>query len=178
MHASDGTGRKRVAEQALAHADALYQFARYLTGNDADASDLVQEGFARALAGSGRFTPGTQFKAWMFTILRHAFIDLWRRQRHEARGAELPEGLPAEPPQPAPLRGDPGLEPLRHIVGSEIEAALMALGEEARSVILLDLEGFTETEIAEIMTCAVGTVKSRLSRARAALREQLRDYER
>jgi RNA polymerase sigma-70 factor, ECF subfamily len=75
-----------------------------------------------------------------------------------------------------PLRGDAELERLRGVVTTEIQAALDALGEDARAIILFDLEGFTETELAETLGCAVGTVKSRLSRARAILRDRLQDY--
>ena len=74
---------------------------------------------------------------------------------------------------PVPDVADREIDALRKVMADEIETALMSLGEDARTVILLDLEGFTEVEVAEVMGCAVGTVKSRLSRARASLRRQI-----
>jgi RNA polymerase sigma-70 factor (ECF subfamily) len=164
-----------LGEQALAHADALYNLARYLTGNPADAQDLVQETYSRAL-GAGSFVPGPSVKAWLFRILRNTFIDGYRRQKRNPAQQTLDD---VEPPAAEPnLRDDVDLSRLRALVASEIEAAMMSLPDEARMTVLLDLEGFTETEAAEVLGCAVGTVKSRLGRARAALRAKLRDYAR
>ena len=165
-----------LGEQALACADALYNLARYLTGNPADAQDLVQETFARALGAGGHLVPTTNVKAWLFRILRNTFIDNYRRQKRNPADQDLDD---IEPAAPEPnLRDDVDLARLRALVASEIEAALMTLPHDARMVVLLDLEGMTETEVAEVLGCAVGTVKSRLGRARAALRAKLRDYAR
>jgi RNA polymerase sigma-70 factor (ECF subfamily) len=164
------------AARALEHADALYNLARWLTGSASDADDLVQETWTRALAGRSGFD-GRNLKAWLLAILRHAFIDGRRKQRTQATRGGLDTVADAEAPRDAELlRGDVEIDRLRGVVAQEIEAALRALSEDARTVILLDLEGLTEVEVADVLGCAVGTVKSRLARARAVLRQRLADY--
>jgi RNA polymerase sigma-70 factor (ECF subfamily) len=163
---------------ALEHLDALYRVARSLTGRDDDAEDLVQETYARAISGWAQFTAGTNLRAWLFRILRNAFIDNYRRSRTNpvqvGFDEEFATSLTSDSREP--VRSDVELERLRSVVTADIEEALASLSVDARAIILLDLEGFTETELADSLGCAVGTVKSRLARARAVLRERLRDY--
>jgi RNA polymerase sigma-70 factor, ECF subfamily len=170
-----------LARPALEHLDALFRVARRLTGSHEDAEDLVQETFARALGGRSQFTPGTNLRAWLFRILRNCHIDGYRRTRKSPVLAATSDGEPAEDLAARvsdPLRGDQERDRMRGLVAGDIETALASLSIDARAVILLDLEGLTEMELAEAMDCSVGTIKSRLWRARAALRERLSDYSR
>ena len=166
--------RHTLGREALAHADALYNHARRLTGAEADADELVQETYVRALAAAHAFD-GAYLKAWLFKIMRNVFIDLYRRGRHAPVLSEL-DVIDGDAAYARTSRDLPEPARLPPMVASEIEAALGALSEEARTIILLDLEGFTETEAADVLECPLGTVKSRLSRARALLREKLKDY--
>ena len=156
-------------------AGALYNFARYLCRDPAEAEDLVQDAFARALNAQASFVIGSNLRAWLFRILRNTFLDGKRRQRKQPLSDHEQDDLEATNGDDW-LRGDIEIDRLRAFVARDIEAALNRLSDDAKSVILLDLEGFTETEIANVMDTAVGTVKSRLARARAALRLALQEY--
>ena len=170
-----GEPRAEVAA-ALAHADALYRLALHLSRNRSDAEDLVQETYARALQAWGGFEGGTDLRAWLLRILRNTFLDRARGARRWAVVGGLDEASPeAGACGDEWLRGAREPEQLRRVVAGELEAALLALPEEARTIILLDLEGLTEAELALVLGCAVGTVKSRLWRARARLRQRLAD---
>lgn len=159
-----------VAERALEHVDELYGLAYHLCGNRSDAEDLVQDTFARALGGAMRFEDGSNLRAWLFRILRNCFIDRARRRKivleipDDALDATIPETWDAT-----------ALEQLRYLTASEVMRAIAALPVEARIVVYLDVEGFSEAEIADIVRCAPGTVKSRLSRAKAKLRAALKE---
>jgi RNA polymerase sigma-70 factor (ECF subfamily) len=163
-----GQRNARLMQQALAYADGLYNLALHLSRDTTQAEDLVQETYARALAAAQQFVDGSNLKAWLFRILRNTFIDLYRREQR----------APTVDHARAPVANDTA-EPAqeRAVVGRELEQALLSLHEEARFAVLLDLEGFSEADIAQCLGCAAGTVKSRLFRARAALRERLRDHD-
>jgi RNA polymerase sigma-70 factor (ECF subfamily) len=159
--------------EAMAEADALYNLARHLSRDAAEAQDLVQETYARALGAAAQFKEGSNLKAWLFRILRNTFIDLRRRDKRQRTDG----GLDTVVDQTSEAEGGEPRQ-LRQVVGREIETAMTTLGEDARLVILLDLEGFNESEIAECLGCPAGTVKSRLFRARAALRARLSNHDR
>jgi RNA polymerase sigma-70 factor (ECF subfamily) len=170
-----GGGADEVVRQALAHADGLYNFARWLARDPVEAEDLVQETYARALGAAQQFEPGSNLKAWLFRILRNAFIDRRRRRQREASPSDV-EDLEADGERTEPPVGELQLDQIRALVAEDVSAAVHALPESFRTVILMDLEGMTEAEVANVLGCATGTVKSRLSRARAVLRERLSAY--
>src|SRR5919109_1200534 len=156
--------------QALTHIDALYNFALYLTRRPPDAEDLVQETYLRAFRFAHRFQPGTHLRAWLFQILRNTFLTFYRREARELavldkEGDGQDDIWDIDVPLPSTAT----------VV--DLERALAELPEEFRSVLLLaDLEGFTLGDIAGIMDTPVGTVKSRLFRARRLVRRRLQDY--
>jgi RNA polymerase sigma-70 factor (ECF subfamily) len=169
-----------VAHEALEHLDSLHHFARYLTGSSEEAEDLVQDTYARALGAESTFALGTNMRAWLFRILRNCFIDGRRRSRTSklTDGGAEEQAADRAAYSHEPLRGDHEMEALRGAVAQSIEHALAELSPDARTVVLLDLEGFTETEVSEVLGCPVGTVKSRLARARDSLRKLLSEYRR
>jgi len=168
-------GADEVARQALAHADALYNFARWLCRDPLESEDLVQETYARALGSAHRFEAGSNLRAWLFRILRNAFLD--RRRRSQRAADPDSRGEPETDADPADAAtSELDLGQIRALVADDVAAAVRALPEAFRTVILLDLEGMTEAEVASVLGCATGTVKSRLSRARALLRERLAAY--
>jgi RNA polymerase sigma-70 factor (ECF subfamily) len=167
------TGPDSFAREALAHVDALYNHARRMVRNAADADELVQETYVHALAGAHTFVGGN-LKGWLFRILQNTHIDMHRRNRRQPALGDC--DISDDVVEANLVRNSPRADELRGLVTEEIEAALASLSDDARTIVLLDLEGFTESEVAEVIDCPVGTVKSRLSRARAILRERLSEH--
>jgi RNA polymerase sigma-70 factor (ECF subfamily) len=155
----------------------MYSLARWLTRRGSAAEDLVQDTVVRALRAAHQFQPGTNLRAWLFQIMRNLFFSQQERRRLEPESMD-PEQLSRVSGGAAVRRGsDSGGGPGDRGLGLDLEEALACLPEESRTVMwLADVEDFTMGEIAEILGCPVGTVKSRLFRARLLLREQLRDY--
>jgi RNA polymerase sigma-70 factor, ECF subfamily len=167
----DRGGAGEVVAMALTHADALYNLARWLVRDAHEAEDLVQETYARALAAAHQFEAGSNLKAWLMRILRNTYLDGRRRARPE--GGELLDENPEASGPAAPVARESESAQIRALVADEVAAAVQALPEAWRTAILLDLEGLSEAEMAGVLGCAEGAVKSRLARARAALRERL-----
>jgi len=160
-------------EQALRHLEALHNLAVYLTRNGSEAEDLVQETYVRAIRFSHRFQPGTYLRAWLFQILRNTFLTFYRLRERESAISEdgVPEGE-------APMFHDsPEQDSERSAAHMDLERALTRLPEEFRTPLLLaEVEGLPLEDVARIMDCPVGTVKSRIFRAKERLRGYLKDY--
>ena len=128
----------KVGQEALAYADVLHNLGRYLTGNDTDADDLVQETYAGALRAAAQFTPGTNLKAWLFRILRNTFVSAYRRQRHNPVVGGLDTVTPTdEPVNDNWFQHDIDLDRLRSVVREEglVDAnALVVTGKLLASV--------------------------------------------
>jgi len=157
----------------LEHLNALYNFAMYLTHNPSEAEDLVQETYLRAFRFSHRFQPGTHLRAWLFQILRNTFLTFYRLRERESAVAE--DGVPDwEVPMFHDAPEDSGRALEAH---TDLERAMKRLPEEFRTVLLLaEVEGMPLEEVARVMSCPVGTVKSRIFRAKERLRGLLPDY--
>ncbi len=168
--------RQSFEREALVHLDALYRVALRLTGNAADADDLVQETMLKAYRAWHQYEQGTNAKGWLLTILRHAFINEYRRRtRH-------PETVDLDAIEPFAVfedlqEEDPQGRFFDQIVDDEVLRAIDELPEQFREAIVLsDVEGMSYEEVARILSVPIGTVKSRLFRARRLLQAKLYEY--
>ena len=152
-------------KQSIIHLiPALRAFARTLHHDPSDADDLVQETLTKAIANVGKFEPGTRLKSWLFTIMRNTYCTRIKTYQREMPGlSECASARPvAEPSQEWRIRS------------REVDAAIRRLPEGQReAIVMVGLLGISYEDAAEITGCAVGTIKSRLARARSRLLEEL-----
>jgi len=166
-------------KEALPHEDALYNYALKISGNSDDAQDLVQETYYKAYRHFDKFQAGTNSKAWMFMILKNSFINDYRKSKREPYKLDYEqiqnfyENVKSDRAQTNNL----DTEFYNDLLDDELTAAIDQLPTKMREVFLLcDLDGNSYEETAELVGCPVGTVRSRLHRARHMLQENLMEY--
>lgn len=163
-------------QEALPHLDTLYRVGLRLSGDPSRAEDLVQETMLKAYRAWHQYQEGTNARAWLLTILRHTFINEFRKQKNRSPTVDVSEV------ESYTVFGDiQDVDPegsfFDQIVDDEVLQAIDRLPEEFREALVLsDVEGLAYAEIAEIVEVPIGTVKSRLFRARKALQKELYDY--
>jgi len=177
MSEKEATNRDAPGFEALAMPllDGLYRLARTLAGQESDAQDLVQATCLKAMERFDSFEPGSNCRAWMMRIMRNTWIDQLRHRKMAGPTLALEEELLPARQEPADPSGPSALEDmLDQFSDDEVIHALMELPQIQRAALFLsDVEGLDQREVADVMDLPVGTVKSRVSRARAVLREKL-----
>jgi RNA polymerase sigma-70 factor (ECF subfamily) len=171
--------RDNFAKEILTYLDHLYRIAFHLVRNPDEAKDCVQETCMRALSAQGQFQPGSNLKAWLTRILYNFFYDSYARNKRTVAAEDLLDGTDAADLWEAHAGNGPSPEAqvLDRELGVKIRGALKQIPEEFRAPILLvDMGEFTYAEAAEILSCPIGTVRSRLSRGRRLLQKQLSGY--
>ncbi len=168
----------RFEDEALPYLDDLYSTALRYTRSAPAAEDLIQDTFLKAFAAWGSFRQGTNCRAWLFRILTNTFINGYRRRVRERQVLGPDSLVPIEETtfSRCSLNAyrNPEREIFRRLLADDIEAALDTLDDRFRVVVVLsDIQGFTYQEIADMVGCPVGTVMSRLFRARRKLRDLL-----
>lgn len=178
---AEAAHRAAFEAEALPHLDRLHRTALRLVRRPEDAADMVQETYLRAYRTFAGFRPGTNSRAWLFTILYSVFVNLHHKHRRSPRESSLAE---LEERFETALVGPDWEAPFAALdnagtwgTGREVDAALAALTAEFRAVVVLvDLEGLSYEEAAAALGCPVGTVRSRLARGRKLLAARLWDY--
>jgi RNA polymerase sigma-70 factor (ECF subfamily) len=168
--------REGFEREALVHLDAVYRTALRLAGDPTDAQDLVQETMLKAFRAWRQYRPGTNAKAWLLTILRNTFVNQYRRRKLRPASVDVGEIEPFTVFREV-QDADPERTFFDRLVDDDVLRAIDGLPEDFREVLVLsDVEGLTYAEIAHAIGAPVGTVKSRLFRARQILQRELYDY--
>lgn len=174
--------KNRVFEQEFYPVmDALYNFAFRLTLNEDDANDLVQETYLKAYRFIESYQSGTNAKAWLFRILKNSFINDFRKKSKEPDKTDYDEVEQIYNSEDAHYSATVDLrsEVFSGVLGDELTSALNQLPVDFRLIILLsDIEGFTYEEMSKIIGIPIGTVRSRLHRARNMLKDSIKEYAR
>ena len=165
--------------EIVIHSDSLYSFAFQITGNSDDANDLVQETLLKAFRFFSSFELGTNAKAWLFQILKNTFINQYRKSSKEPHKVDYDdvqnfyENIKAGEVKSKHTVGDA----FSSVLDDELLVALNNLPDDFRTIIILaDIEGYSYEEISEFIDRPIGTVRSRLHRARKILYSQLYSY--
>lgn len=165
--------------EAVPHMDSLYNYAIKMTGDSDDASDLIQDTYLKAFRFFDKFEQGTNCKAWLFRIMKNTFINSYRKSAKEPDKVDYEdvenfyENIKASNTDSAHLEKDI----YDNLLDDELSQAITSLPEDFRTVVILaDIEGFTYDEIADFIDIPVGTVRSRLHRARKMLFTKLYKY--
>jgi len=162
---------------ALPHLDAVYRAAVALCGRRQKADDLVQETFLKAFERFASFQPGTNCKAWLLQILRNVWIDQLRRKKVAGQELPLAEQIIAERNHDNEIVWSNAEDLIENFSDEQVIKALSELPEDQRlTLFLIDVEQLSQKDVARITGVATGTVKSRTSRGRAALKERLASY--
>ncbi len=173
--------QREFQSEALPHMDLLYNYALRMTYNSADAEDLVQETFLKAFRFWDSYEKGTNIRAWLFRIMKNAYINRYRKEKKEPETVEYEEvenfynSIRESVSESSDLQ-----ETLyNNLLEDDVATAIAELPEDFRTVVILcDIEGLTYEEVAEFVDCPIGTVRSRLHRGRKMLRAKLLDYAR
>lgn len=163
----------------MPHIDSMYNFAYRLTFDEDDAKDLVQDTYLKAYRFINSFEKGTNAKAWLFRILKNSFINEYRKKSKQPAKVDYQEVETYYNSENVDysMTSDLRVDAVKDMLGDEISNALNSLAVDFRTVIILcDLEGFTYEEMAKILDIPIGTVRSRLHRARNLLKDKLRSY--
>lgn len=166
-------------QEFMPHINSMYNFAYRLTLDSDDAKDLLQDTYLKAYRFIDSFQKGTNAKAWLFRILKNSFINDYRKKSKEPSKVDYQEVESFYNSEDVDRQITPDLrvEALQDMIGDEISVALNSLDVDFRTVIILcDLEGFKYEEMAKILDIPIGTVRSRLHRARNLLKEKLSEY--
>lgn len=167
--------------EALPHMNLLYNYGLRMTGNPADADDLVQETYLKAFRFWDKYEKGTNIKAWLFRIMKNSYINRYRKESKEPDTVDYDEVKNFYNTIKHESADTNDLEEriYGNLLADEVAKGLESLPDDFRTVVILcDIEGLTYEEIAEFVEIPIGTVRSRLHRGRKMLRGKLFDYAR